>query len=162
MLVTANLYHYRSSSQKIRLATQFVRGLPVAKAQAQLQFSPRAAAKAVLKLLNSAIANAEHNHKLSPDGLYIKELLITEGATLKRFRPRAFGRAGTIRKRTAHITLVLADQSVKKPSARLARNQASALKSTKTIEPKQPAGAVKPTTAKKSASKPADKPSTKD
>jgi large subunit ribosomal protein L22 len=150
MNVTANLYHFHSSSQKIRLATQFVRGLPVAKAQAQLQFSPRAGAKPVLKLLNSAIANAEHNHKLSADTLFIKELTINEGATLKRFRPRAFGRAGTIRKRTSHIKIVLSDQNkTKKVNSKLK----------KAIEPsgvKAPKSVVKEVVTKKPASKSSD------
>ncbi|MFA6198481.1 MAG: 50S ribosomal protein L22 [Patescibacteria group bacterium] len=152
MEVTANLYHYRSSSLKVRLATQFVRGLPVAKAQAQLQFSPRAAAKPILKLLNSAIANAEHNHKMSTEGLYIKELLVTEGATLKRFRPRAFGRAGTIRKRTVHVTLVLADRNAGKTKEKVATAKVA-----KTAEASHPKTTAKPDAAKKSTAKAADK-----
>jgi large subunit ribosomal protein L22 len=157
MLVTANLYHYRSSSQKIRLATQFVCGLPVAKAQAQLQFSPRAAAKPILKLLNSAIANAEHNYKLASDGLYIKELIITEGATLKRFRPRAFGRAGTIRKRTAHVSLVLTDQAPTKKVNSKSKNKIAETKAAKPAEAGKAKSEPKAVSTKKPSTKPVDK-----
>jgi large subunit ribosomal protein L22 len=81
--------------------------MPVDSALAQLTFMSRAAARPVRKLLESAIANAEHNFKLDPEGLYIKTALVNQGPSLKRWRPRAMGSAAPILKRTSHITLVL-------------------------------------------------------
>ncbi len=100
--------------RKVRLVVNLVRGLPVAEAEARLSFLRRDAARPVLKLLRSAIANAEHNFKLERSSLRIKSITADAGATLKRSRPRAHGRAAPIRKRTTHISLVLsiADQTV--------------------------------------------------
>ena len=85
-----------------------IRGKDVTEARAILAFTPRAAAKPWLKLLESAIANAEHNHELVGDELKIHAITADEGPTLKRFRPRALGRATRIRKRTSHLTIELA------------------------------------------------------
>lgn len=148
MEVKAQLRNFRTSSQKIRLATHFVRGKSVAVAEAQLQFSPRGAAAPILKLLRSAIANAEKNHQLEKANLFVKDIVITEGATLKRFRPRAFGRAATIRKRTAHVTMVLAERPVKGKTSTKAAAPA--------IEPtpaKVEQAAAKPSKAKSSSKK---------
>jgi large subunit ribosomal protein L22 len=98
------------SPRKIRLVAGLIRGLDVAKAESQLGFSVKAAARPVLKLLRSAIANAEHNHKLEREGLYIKVITVDGGPMLKRWRARAFGRAAPIRKRTSHITIILSDK----------------------------------------------------
>lgn len=95
------------SPRKVRLVVDAVRGMAVEPALAQLSFMPRAAARPVKKLLESAIANAEHNFKLDRDGLFIKAALVNQGPTLKRWRPRAMGTAAPILKRTSHITLVL-------------------------------------------------------
>jgi len=84
-----------------------IRGLPAAEAQAVLRFAPQAASEPVGKVLASAVANAEHNEQLDPATLVIREAYVDEGPTLKRFRPRAQGRAYRIRKRTSHITIVL-------------------------------------------------------
>lgn len=96
--------------RKVRLVVDTVRGLSVADAQTRLKFVQRDAARPVLKLLLSAIANAEHNFKLDREKLYVKTIVADSGATLKRFRPRAMGRAAPIRKRTTHITIVLSDE----------------------------------------------------
>lgn len=95
------------SSRKVRLVVDAVRGMSVDAALAQLTFMSRAAARPVRKLLESAIANAEHNFSLDRAGLYIKSALVNQGPTLKRWRPRAMGSAAPILKRTCHITLVL-------------------------------------------------------
>ncbi len=95
------------SPRKVRLVVDAVRGMAVAPALAQLTFMSRAAARPVKKLLESAIANAEHNFKLDREGLYIKAALVNQGPTLKRWRPRAMGAAAPILKRTSHVTLVL-------------------------------------------------------
>jgi large subunit ribosomal protein L22 len=103
----ASAKYIRISPRKARLVVDLIRGRDVADAQQILDYSPKAAARVVGKILNSAIANAEHNNKLDPDELYVCRAYVDEGPTLKRFRPRAMGRATRINKRTSHITLVL-------------------------------------------------------
>ncbi len=111
MDVHASLRHLRMAPRKVRLIVDMVRGLPVAEATLRLSFVQREAARPVLKLLKSAIANAEHNFKLDPAALVVKTITADGGTTLKRSRPRAMGRAAPIRKRTTHINLVLAPAS---------------------------------------------------
>lgn len=108
------------SPRKVRLVVDAVRGMAVEPALAQLTFMSRAAARPVKKLLESAIANAEHNFKLEREGLYIKAALVNQGPTLKRWRPRAMGAAAPILKRTSHVTLVLESKTgaKKKESAK--------------------------------------------
>jgi len=110
MQTTAKLRHLRQSPRKVRLVADMIRGLDVLAANDQLKFVDKRATKPILKLINSAIANAEHNDKLTKENLFIKEIRVDEGPTLKRWRPRAFGRAGAIRKRTSHISLILAEK----------------------------------------------------
>lgn len=98
------------SPRKVRLVVNTVRGLSVAEAETRLTFLPKLAAKPVLKLLRSAVANAEHNFKLNRNDLYIRTIVADGGPTLKRWRARAFGRTAPIRKRTTHISLVLSDE----------------------------------------------------
>jgi large subunit ribosomal protein L22 len=95
------------SPRKVRLVIDTIRGLSVKDAEVRLSFIPKAAARPVLKLLRSAVANAEHNFHLSKDGLTVARITADGGPTLKRHRPRAFGRAAMIRKRTTHILLTL-------------------------------------------------------
>src|ERR671921_267506 len=97
--------HVRISPNKARRVINLVRGLPAKEALTVLQFAPQAASEQVYKVLASAIANAENNERLDPDGLLVSEAYVDEGPTLKRFRPRAQGRAYRIRKRTCHITV---------------------------------------------------------
>ena len=92
---------------KARRVVDLIRGLPAAEAQAVLRFAPQAASEPVGKVLDSAVANAEHNHDLDPTRCSSSEAYVDEGPTLKRFRPRAQGRAYRIRKRTSHITVVV-------------------------------------------------------
>jgi len=96
--------------RKVRLIVDLVRGLTVAEAEKRLQFQPKAAALPVLKLLRSAVANAEHNFKLDADQLFIKTITADGGPALKRMRPRAMGRGVTIKKRTTHVNIVLSDE----------------------------------------------------
>ena len=97
----------RVTPMKARRVVDLVRGLPVDEALSVLQFSPQAASENVRKLLESAIANAENGEDLDRDSLVVSKVTVDEGPTLKRWRPRAQGRAYRIRKRTSHITIVV-------------------------------------------------------
>lgn len=99
----------RISPRKARLVVDLIRGKQVGEAFAILKNTPRAASPIVEKVLKSAIANAEHNYEMEPDALSVAKAHVDEGATLKRFRPRAQGRAGRINKRTSHITVIVSD-----------------------------------------------------
>jgi large subunit ribosomal protein L22 len=100
--------YVRVTPMKARRVVNLIRGLNASEAQAVLRFAPQAASVVVGKTLDSAIANAAHNYNHTDiDGLYVKEAYVDEGPTLKRFRPRAQGRAYRIRKRTSHITVVV-------------------------------------------------------
>ena len=99
--------YIRISSSKVRIVIDLIRGKSVAEARAILMNTPKAATEPALKLLNSAVANAENNLEMAADSLYIAEAYADQGPTLRRFRPRAQGRATRIRKRTSHITIVL-------------------------------------------------------
>jgi ribosomal protein L22 len=106
--VRARARYVRTSARKARLVCDHIRGKSVEEARAILAFTPRAAARDWSKVLESAVANAEHNHELIGDELRITEVFADEGPTLKRYRPRAMGRATRIRKRTAHLSITLA------------------------------------------------------
>ena len=108
----AKVRHIRISASKVKIVIDLIRGKTVAEAIAILKATPKAASPVVEKLLNSAIANAENNLGLMRDDLYIAEVFADQGPTMKRFRPRAQGRASRIRKRTSHITIIL-DSAVK-------------------------------------------------
>jgi large subunit ribosomal protein L22 len=97
--------HVRVSPMKARRVVDLVRGLPAKEALTVLKFAPQAASEQVYKVLASAVANAENNERLDPDSLLVRAAYVDEGPTLKRFRPRAQGRAYRIRKRTCHITI---------------------------------------------------------
>jgi ribosomal protein L22 len=106
-VVRAQAKYVRSSARKARLVCDHIRGKSVDEARAILAHTPRAVARDWSKLLESAIANAEHNHELVGEDLYVKAVHADEGPTIRRFRPRAMGRATKIRKRTAHLTILL-------------------------------------------------------
>ena len=112
MKVKAQARFVRESPNKVRRVLDLVRGLPVGEAETVLKFVNRGAAEPVVKVLKSAVANAEHNHSLDADDLFVAEAFADEGPTLKRFRPAARGRATRIRKRTSHITIVVANKEV--------------------------------------------------
>ena len=99
--------YVRISSRKVKVVIDLIRGKSYAEALGILEFTPKAAAEPVKKLLMSAAANAENNLDMSRDTLYVAEVFANQGPTLKRYRPRAQGRAARIRKRTSHITIIL-------------------------------------------------------
>lgn len=151
----------RVTPMKARRVVDLIRGLPAADAQAVLRFAPQDASDPVGKVLDSAIANATNNHNLDPTSLVVAEAYVDEGPTMRRFRPRAQGRAFRIRKRTSHITVVLEtldtaapvkaakSNSAKKSTAAKAAPKAAAPKA----EDKAPAkkAAAKKAPAKKAA-----------
>jgi large subunit ribosomal protein L22 len=117
--VRASARFVRRAPRKARLVMDHIRGKSVADARALLLHTPRAAAVDIAKLLNSAVANAENNFELDPDDLRIHRATVDEGPTIKRFRPRALGRATPIHKRTSHMTITLTTTAVAdKPKAR--------------------------------------------
>ena len=109
MEIKASLNHLRMSARKVRLVIDVVRKMPVDKALDQLQFLNKLASEPVKKLIESAIANADHNFSLERSNLFIKEIKADEGVTLKRWMPKAHGRATVIRKRGSHIHVTLAE-----------------------------------------------------
>jgi large subunit ribosomal protein L22 len=110
MQVSATLKHARISPQKCRLVADQIRGLPVERALNVLTFSPKKAATMVRKVLESAIANAEHNEGADIDELRVAAICVNEGRTLKRFQARAKGRGNRILKRNSHITVTVGDK----------------------------------------------------
>ena len=110
MRVSATARYLRGSTRKARLVTQAIRGKRVEDAAALLRFMPQHAARDVALVLKSATANAENNHNLSAEDLIVLDAVADEGPTIKRFRPRAQGRAFPIHKPMTHITIVVADQ----------------------------------------------------
>jgi large subunit ribosomal protein L22 len=110
MEALAKHLYARSSAQKARLVADQVRGLPVEKALELLTYSPKKAAVLIKKVVDSAIANAEHNEGADVDELVITKICVDEGPTMKRIMPRAKGRADRIMKRSCHITVVVSDR----------------------------------------------------
>ena len=110
MRVSATAKYLRGSTRKTRLVTQAIKGKKVEDATAILRFMPQKAAGEVARVLKSATANAENNHNLSAEDLTIVDAIANEGPTIKRFQPRAQGRAFAIHKPMTHITIVVADQ----------------------------------------------------
>ena len=113
MLVSAKLRYLRISPRKARLVADLVRGKSVEQAQGILNFTIKRAANPILKLLNSAAANAKNNFHLDPKNMYVARIFVNEGATYKRVMPRARGSANQIHKKTCHIDLVLAQNGEK-------------------------------------------------
>lgn len=107
MEVRAKLRHVRLAPQKARLVADLIRGKKSEEALNILSFTKKAAARVIIKLLKSAVANATQKKNVDVDRLYVKKISVDQGATWKRFTPRAMGRATPIRKRTSHITIVL-------------------------------------------------------
>ena len=105
-----HLNNLRIAPRKVRLVANLIKKSLVTSAQAQLKFQSKKAALPILKLLKSAVSSAANNFNLSSENLYIANIFVDEGQKLKRFRPRAFGRAGAIHKKTSHITLILEEK----------------------------------------------------
>jgi ribosomal protein L22 len=110
IIVRASSRYVRIAPRKARLVADQVRGLHIDRARALLQFSPRGAARDIGKLIESAASNAENNHDLVADEMRIAEITVDEGPTLRRYRPRALGRATRINKRTSHIAVALSPE----------------------------------------------------
>jgi len=116
MKVRAQAKFIRQSPFKVRRVLDLVRGLPIDDARNVLAFTNRRAAAPISKVLESAVANAEHNFALDGEELFVAEAYADEGPTLKRYRPRARGRATPIHKRTSHITIVVDDVANRIPA----------------------------------------------
>jgi ribosomal protein L22 len=110
IVVRASSRYVRVAPRKARLIADQVRGMHIEQARALLEFSPRGAAEDIRKLIDSAAANAENNHDLIGDEMRISEITVDEGPTLRRYRPRALGRASRINKRTCHIAVALSPE----------------------------------------------------
>ena len=110
MRVSATAKYLRGSTRKARLVTSVIKGKPVEEAAALLRFMPQTAAADIARVLKSATANAENNHNLSAEDLFIADAIANEGPTMKRGRPRAQGRYFRINKPMTHITIVVADR----------------------------------------------------
>ncbi|CDB32241.1 50S ribosomal protein L22 [Clostridium sp. CAG:575] len=106
----ATLKFARISSRKVKIVADLIRGKNVDEALAIVKFTPKASSEVIEKLLKSAIANAENNHEMKHENLYVAEIFANQGPTLKRIRPAAKGSAVRIRKRTSHITIVLKEK----------------------------------------------------
>ena len=107
----ATLKFARISSRKVKIVADLIRGKNVDEALAIVKFTPKASSEVIEKLLKSAIANAENNHEMKHENLYVAEIFANQGPTLKRIRPAAKGSAVRIRKRTSHITIVLKEEN---------------------------------------------------
>lgn len=107
----ATLKNARISARKVKIVADLIRGKDAKEALAIVKFTPKAASEILEKLLKSAIANAENNHNMASDKLYIAEIYANQGPTMKRIRPAAKGSAVRIRKRTSHITIVLRERA---------------------------------------------------
>ena len=110
MEAVANLRYLRISPRKVKIVLDLIRGKDVATATAILMQTPKAASEPVLKLLKSAAANAENNHQMDPEKLYVSEVFATPGPIIKRMMPRAQGRGYRINKRTSHVTIAVAER----------------------------------------------------
>ena len=113
MEAKATLRYARISPRKVGIVCDLIRGKSVAQATAILMTTPKAASELLLKLLKSAAANAENNHQMDPEKLYVSKTFATPGPIIKRIRPRAQGRAFRINKRTSHITVAVAEKEAK-------------------------------------------------
>ena len=114
MEIKVKLSNFRTSPRKVRQVVDLVRGKDVPKAQAMLTFTVNKSARNVLKLLNSAVASAKHNHQLDENNLFISKITVDEGPKLKRWHPMSRGRAYPIIKRSSHIVLILSERIVAK------------------------------------------------
>lgn len=120
MDVTAQLRYYRMGPRKLRLVVDLVRGHSVTRASTILAVLNKKGARPILKLINSAVANASHNHKLPTDKLFVKQITVDGGPMLKRWMPKAHGRATPVRERTSHVMLTLAELPPRKVKAKVA------------------------------------------
>ena len=149
---SAKLSFYRQSARKVREVAGVVRGTSVVVAEAQLTHTPRRAGDVILKLLRSAVANAlDLNKTLEKKDLFIEEIRVDEGPTLKRYRPRAMGRASRINKRTSHITIAIGAKNI--PSADKPKTDKKTVKKTVTKKAEAKKTEVKKVSSKKTTKK---------
>lgn len=145
MAVTARLNYLRIAPRKVRLVADLIRKKKIEEAQTILNFTVKKASQPLLKLLNSAVANARNNFQSEPGNLYVSKITVDEGPKYKRWRPRARGRAAEIQKKTSHITLVLEEI---KPAKKIKKKK----------EVKKPSVVPKERKIAKKVEKPAEKP----
>ena len=124
--VKATSRYVRVAPNKVRQVAMHIRGRHVDEARRTLQVSPKAISEQVLKTLNSAVANAENNNDLDADDLYVTAVIVDEGPQMKRFQPRAMGRAYRIRKRTSHITIFVGTENTPPPRVNRRASQLTA------------------------------------
>lgn len=136
MQVTAKLRYLRIAPRKVRLVADLIRGKKVDKAQTILKFTVKKATHPILKLLNSAIANARNNFQLASDNLYISKITVDEGPKSKRWMPRARGQAYEIQKKTSHITLVLDQIDGDKKAKKRKIGKPKKIKKTESVAPR--------------------------
>ncbi len=138
MEIQAKARFIRQSPRKVRLVVNLIKGLGVAAAQEQLTHLPKRASVTVLKLLNSALANAKHNNQIAAENLYVARAFVDQGPTIKRTTAKAFGRGAIIRKRMSHITVVLAEKVIATKESPITNNQTpSKLQTPKTSSSKK-------------------------
>jgi large subunit ribosomal protein L22 len=163
MQVTSTYRHARISAFKAREVTREIQGRSASDALDLLTFSPKKAAIMVRKTLKSAIANAENNADLKVDTLLVKEAVVGEGPTFKRFRARARGSASPLRKRTSHIRIVLADElAPTAPGSRARKSRPAEADSTTTVDDQVKSEPKTPATRKPSTRRPAAKKTAKE
>lgn len=133
MQVSAKLKNLRVSQRKTRLVADLIRGKDIVHAKTQLQFSTKKTSEHILCLLNSAVANAKNNFNLDENNLYVQNILVDEGPTLKRWRPRAMGRASAIKKRTCNVTIIL-NEKAGKESEKIKKEEKKEVKDTKNVK----------------------------
>lgn len=143
MQVKASARYVRVAPNKARQVVTHIRGLGIDEARRVLQFSPKGVSEQILKTLNSAVANAEHNSDLDVEDLFVHAATVDEGPTLKRYQPRAMGRAYRIRKRTSHITITLGVKEL--VTATPAAKKSTNTKKSDAAKPAEPAPAQEST-----------------
>lgn len=116
MEIIAKARYIHMSPKKVRLVLDVIRGMDATEAENQLKFIPKQASRPILKLLNSAVANAKENYNLEKEDLYIKKIRADEGPILRRWAPKAYGRATPIRKRSSHIIVILGEKQERQKS----------------------------------------------
>ena len=135
MEIKATLKYLRMSPRKVRIVASLIKGMRVQKAENQLRFILKRAAHPLYKLLKSAVANAENNFNLEKKNLYVSEIKVDGASMLKRFRPRAFGRASAIRKRMSHVSMVLGvKEGIKEDNVYLPKRESSGRTKEKEVE----------------------------
>jgi len=137
MQITATLNYLRIGPRKVRLVTDLVKGKDVTLALAQLKFIPKISSRPVVKLINSAVANAKNNWQIEIDNLKIKDIQVDGGPVLDRWLPKAMGRATPIRKRTSHLTVILEEKVLSAKSAKRAVKNTVAVKTVSLEEAKK-------------------------